>query len=91
LRVTRRIPLRDRAYLELMAETYNLTNTQNVTAVDTLGYNACSTPLRQGCPSDSTTAHPYLEFNPTYGITTNANSTAHYTPREFQLAVRLTF
>lgn len=91
LRLTRRIPIRDRAYLELMAETYNLTNTQNVTSVDTLGYNACSTPLVQGCPSDSTAAHPYLEFNPTYGVTTNANSNAIYTPREIQLAIRLKF
>ena len=91
LRVTRRIPLRDHSYLELMAETYNITNTENVTAIDTLGYNACSTPLTQGCPSDSTAAHPYLEFNPTYGITTNANSTSTYTPREFQLAARFEF
>ncbi|MGA8288762.1 MAG: hypothetical protein WB950_08655, partial [Acidobacteriaceae bacterium] len=91
LRVTRRIPLRDRAYLELMAETYNLTNTENVTAIDTLGYNACSTPLTQGCPSDSTAAHPYLEFNPTYGVTTNANSNGTYTPREFQLAATFKF
>ncbi|MES2221987.1 MAG: carboxypeptidase regulatory-like domain-containing protein [Acidobacteriota bacterium] len=91
LRVTRRIALRNRAYLELMAEAYNLTNSQNVTAIDTLGYNSCSTPLTQGCPSDSTTAHPYLEFNPTYGITTNANSTGTYTPRAFQLAARFEF
>ena len=91
LRVTRRIPLRDRAVLELMAETYNVTNTENVTAIDTFGYNACSTPLTQGCPSDSTSAHPYLEFNPTYGVTTNANSTGTYTPREFQLAARFEF
>lgn len=91
LRVTRRIPLRDKAYLELMAETYNLTNTLNATSVDTLGYNACSTPLKQGCPADSTAAHPYLEFNPTYGVTTNANSSSVYTPREIQLAVRLKF
>ncbi len=91
LRVTRRVPIQDRAYLELMVETYNLTNTQNVTSVDTLGYNACSTPLTQGCPPDSTAAHPYLEFNPTYGVTTNANSSSNYTPREIQLAVRLKF
>ena len=91
LRLTRRIPLRDRAYLELIAETYNLTNTQNVTSIDTLGYNACSTPLTQGCPSDSTAAHPYLEFNPTYGVTTNANSNSNYTPREIQVAIRLKF
>jgi hypothetical protein len=91
LRITRRIPIRNRAFLELMAETYNLTNMQNVTAVDTLGYNTCSTPLTQGCPSDSTSAHPYLEFNPTYGVTTNANSNGTYTPREFQLAARFEF
>ncbi|HET9100360.1 MAG TPA: TonB-dependent receptor, partial [Acidobacteriaceae bacterium] len=91
MRVTRRIPLHDHATLDLMAETYNLTNTENVTAIDTFGYNACSTPLTQGCPSTSTSAHPYLEFNPTYGVTTNANSTGTYTPREFQLAARLEF
>lgn len=91
LRITRRVPVKGNAYLELMAETYNITNTQNVTAVDTLGYNACSTPLTQGCPADSTSAHPYLEFNPTYGVTTNANSNSIYTPREIQLAARLKF
>lgn len=91
LRITRRVPVKNWAYLELMAETYNLTNSENVTSVDTLGYNVCSTPLTQGCPSDSTSAHPYLEFNPTYGVTTNANSNAIYTPREIQLAVRLKF
>lgn len=91
LRVTRRIPLNDSIYLELIAEAYNLTNAQNVTSIDTLGYNACSTPLTQGCPSDSTPAHPYLEFNPTYGVTTNVNSTSSYTPREIQLAARVRF
>lgn len=91
LRVTRRVPVKGRAYLELMAEAYNVTNTQNVTNVDTYGYNACSTPLAQGCPADATAAHPYLEFNPTYGVTTNANSNRVYTPREIQLAVRLKF
>jgi len=91
LRVTRRVPLRHGATLELMAEAFNLTNTLNVTNVDTLGYNVCSTPFTQGCPSDSTAAHPYLEFNPTYGVVTNANSTGTYTPREIQLAVRLRF
>jgi Carboxypeptidase regulatory-like domain/TonB-dependent Receptor Plug Domain len=91
LRITRRVPVKGNAYLELMVETYNVTNTQNVTTVDTLGYNACSTPLAQGCPADSTSAHPYLEFNPTYGVTTNANSNSIYTPREIQLAVRLKF
>ncbi|HET9087552.1 MAG TPA: carboxypeptidase regulatory-like domain-containing protein [Acidobacteriaceae bacterium] len=90
-RFTRRIPVGERAYVELFAETFNLTNTQNVTRVDTLGYTACSTPLTQGCPSGSTAAHPYLEFNPTYGVTTNVNSDAIYTPREIQLAARLNF
>lgn len=91
VRVTRRVPIKSRAYLELMAEAYNVTNMQNVTGVDTYGYNACSTPLAQGCPADATAAHPYLEFNPTYGVTTNANSNRVYTPREIQLAVRLKF
>jgi hypothetical protein len=91
LRITRRVPVKGHATLELMAEAYNLTNSLNVTRVDTLGYFACSTPRRQGCPADATRAHPYLEFNPTYGVVTNANSTSSYTPREIQLAVRLKF
>jgi hypothetical protein len=91
LRITRQIPIQARATLQLMAEAYNLTNAQNVTNIDTLGYTVCSTPFTQGCPSDSTSAHPYLEFNPTYGVVTNANSNRTYTPREIQLAVRLKF
>lgn len=91
LRITKRVPVRSWGYLELIGEVYNLTNTQNVTSIDTFGYNACSTPLRQGCPPDSTAAHPYLEFNPTYGVTTNANSNSVYTPREIQLAAKLSF
>lgn len=91
LRLTRRIDFNKRTSLELMAEGYNITNHSNVTSLDTLGYTACSTPLTQGCPSQSTAATPYLEFNPTYGTVTNANSNSVYTPREMQLAVRLKF
>ncbi|HUZ04735.1 MAG TPA: hypothetical protein VMU62_05215, partial [Acidobacteriaceae bacterium] len=91
LRLSKHVSLGSRTTLETMAEIYNLTNHLNVTAVDTLGYTACSTPLTQGCPAQATTATPYLEFNPTYGISTNANSNTNYTPRQIQLAVRLRF
>jgi len=91
LRVSKNISFGNRTSLEMMAEAYNLTNHTNITAVDTLGYTACSTPMMQGCPAQSTTAHPYLEFNPTYGMATNANSNSNYTPRQIQLAVRLKF
>jgi len=91
LRITKRVPVRTWGYVELIGEVYNLTNTQNVTSIDTFGYNACSTPLRQGCPPESTAVHPYLEFNPTYGVRTNANSNSVYTPREIQLAAKLNF
>ena len=90
-RLTRQIPIRPKVHLDLLAETFNLTNTLNVTSVDTQGYTACSTPLTQGCPAESTAAHPYLEFNPTYGVTTNANSNSVYTPRQFQFAAKLLF
>ena len=75
----------------MMVEAFNITNHINVTSVDTLGYTACSTPLTQGCPAQATSATPYLEFNPTYGTVTNANSNSVYTPRQMQLAVRLRF
>ena len=91
LRLSKHITLSKRSALEVMAEAFNLTNHTNVTAVDTLGYTACSTPLTQGCPAQSTSATPYLEFNPTYGTVTNANSSSAYTQRQIQLAVRLRF
>jgi hypothetical protein len=91
LRLTRRIDFGERTSLELMGEAYNLTNHTNVTAMDTLGYTACSTPLTQGCPSQATSATPYLEFNPTYGTVTNANSNAVYTQRQIQFGARVRF
>ncbi len=91
VRVSKHINFGKRTSLEMMAEVFNLTNHINVTSVDTLGYTACSTPLTQGCPAQSTSATPYLEFNPTYGMATNANSNSVYTPRQIQLAVRLRF
>ncbi len=91
LRLSKHISLRNRTTLELMAEAFNVTNHTNVTAVDTLGYTACSTPLTQGCPAQATAATPYLEFNPTYGMVTNVNSNSVYTQRQIQLAARLRF
>jgi hypothetical protein len=91
LRLAKRVDFRRQTSLELMAEAYNLSNHTNVTQADTLGYTACSTPLTQGCPAQATTATPYLEFNPTYGTPTNANSNAIYSQRQIQLAVRLRF
>jgi hypothetical protein len=90
-RATKRVDFGQHAHLNLMAETYNLGNHTNVTEMDTLGYTVCSTPLSQGCPAQATTATPYLEFNPTYGTPTNANSNAIYTQRQIQLAARLVF
>jgi hypothetical protein len=99
LRLGRRFDLGHLRQLELMAESFNLFNHQNVTELETTGYSI---------ESGSTSSLPTLNFlagpitNPTNGLVTKANTTAFgqplninatnfYRERQIQFGLRLRF
>jgi hypothetical protein len=83
LRAAKVFKFGERTNLELLGETFNLLNHQNVTSIDSTGY------LIDGAASPTTM--PRLTYQPTFGTITNSNSTALYRERQIQLAGRLTF
>jgi hypothetical protein len=99
LRLGRRFDLGHMRQLELLAESFNLFNHQNVTELETTGYYI---------ESGTTTSLPTLNFltgpvtNSTTGLITNANATAFgqplninatnfYRERQIQFGLRLRF
>jgi hypothetical protein len=99
LRLGRRFDLGHLRELELLAESFNLFNHQNVTELETTGYYI---------DSGTTSSLPTLNFlagpvtNPTTGAVTNANTTAFgqplninatnfYRERQIQFGLRLRF
>ncbi len=96
LRLDKHFDLHHHRELELLAESFNLFNHQNVTRIETTGYIAKrGTPTggnatlsfmtgltKKGLPSPTT-----VEF----GKPLNANSTNSYRPREFQFGLRARF
>jgi hypothetical protein len=62
--------------LELIGEAFNLANHQNVTSVNSTGYRFSGTSL---------------QYQANAGLASNSNSNFAYSPRQVQLAIRLTF
>jgi hypothetical protein len=90
LRISKRFAITEKAKLELLGESFNLLNHQNVTGVNTLGYTVAG----------SATAGNTLTFNtavasPTtsqFGLVTATNSSNFsFAPRQIQIAARLQF
>jgi outer membrane receptor protein involved in Fe transport len=81
LRVSRAFPNTGTRRVEAILDVFNLFNRLNYTAVNTLMYTV----------GGAATA-PTLTYNPTFGTLTNANSNYFvFTPRQIQLAVRVSF
>lgn len=96
LRLSRRFDLRHNRQLELLAESFNLFNHQNVTLLETTGYY-----VYRGAADGS---NPTLNFmtglnaNGTASLTTvefgkplNINATDYFRPREIQVGLRAHF
>ncbi|AXC11547.1 Oar protein [Acidisarcina polymorpha] len=83
VRAAKSFKITERSDLELMGESFNLLNHQNVTSVNTSGY------LIDGAVSPASL--PRLTYQPGFGTVTNSNSSNLYRERQIQLAVRLTF
>lgn len=76
LRAQKTFTIADKYDLQLIGETFNLANHQNVTQVNTTGYTFSGTSL---------------QYNPAAGTAQNSNSNFAYSPRQVQLAIRLMF
>lgn len=90
LRVAKRFNLGQMRQLELMAESFNLFNHQNVTEIETVGYS-----IEQGTLNG---AMPRLNFltglksgQTEFGKPLNINATDSYRERQFQFGARMRF
>lgn len=90
LRLAKRINFSARRQLELMVESFNLLNHQNVTELETVGYTIESGTSEGGRPS--------LNFlnglkagTSAFGQPFNVNATNFYTPRQMEFGVRIRF
>jgi hypothetical protein len=79
--------------LQMFAEVFNVFNHQNYTGENSTGYTfggstAGVTTAGYTGPQTYTTQ---LQYNPSFGTYTNSNSNYAYSPRQVQVAVRLSF
>jgi Carboxypeptidase regulatory-like domain/TonB dependent receptor len=95
LRLSKRFSVTERVKLELLGESFNLFNHQNVTGVNTTAYNVGTTTNTAKAITGNT-----LTFNtnasnsalPLFGAVTSTNSSGFaYTPRQIQLSARIQF
>jgi len=86
LRGSKRFQIRERYNLEFLAESFNLANHQNVTAVNTTAYTLGTSG------TGAAKINTLTQFTGSvFGATTNSNNNNIYTPRQIQLGVRLQF
>ena len=90
LRLAKHFNLGSMRQLELLAESFNLFNHQNVTELETVGYS-----IESGSVNGS---FPTLNFltglktgQTEFGLPLNVNATDFYRPRQIQLGIRLRF
>jgi hypothetical protein len=92
MRISKRIAVGERYSFELLGEAFNLFNHQNVTGINTTGYQICSNVTAQGCAgSGATVTAPALVYQTNFGAPNNANSNVAYTERQIQLGLRFMF
>ncbi len=102
LRLGRRFDLGKMRQLELLVESFNLFNHQNVTELETTGYTikSGSPPTALGTPGTSPTLNflTGVKINPVTGLSSsafgqplNVNATNFYRERQIQIGLRLRF
>jgi len=90
LRLARRFQLGEMREFELLAESFNLFNHQNVTELETVGYSIESGTVSGGLPSLHYLTG--LKAGQTeFGRPLNVNATDSYRPRQFQFGLRMRF
>lgn len=95
LRLSKRFSIAERVKLELLAESFNILNHQNVTAVNTLGYTLGNSRNASNAINGNTLTFNTSSANaalPLFQSVTNTNSSGFsYAPRQLQLGVRAQF
>ena len=95
LRLSKRFTVYERFKLELMAESFNILNKQNVTAVNTTGYFLGNSKNSANAVTGNTLSFNTSSSNaalPLFQSITNTNSSGFsFAPRQLQLAVRAQF
>jgi len=95
LRVSKRFTVAERVKLELLAESFNILNKQNVTAVNLTGYFLGTTTNATTKALNGNTLTYNLSSGtnaPLFGTTSNTNSSNFsFAPRQIQLAARVQF
>jgi hypothetical protein len=82
LRFQKEIPFGERYHLQLMANVFNVANHQNYDGINSTGYVMSSTGALTGTAT----------WQSNYGQFTSSNSSGFlYTPRNIEIAARLTF
>ena len=90
LRLSKRTELRKGVTLELLGESFNLLNHQNVTSIDTTGYSI-SNSSTVGTLSKLTWQSGAAAGSSEFGTILNANNTNLYQDRQIQVSTRLHF
>ncbi|RZU41733.1 TonB-dependent receptor [Edaphobacter modestus] len=97
LRISKRFSITERAKLELLGETFNLANHQNVTGVNTLGYSLGTTTVTTAGVTRPTGNTLTFNTSPTtqasqFGAVTSTNSSNfQFAARQIQIGARLQF
>ncbi len=90
VRISKRTEITPRVSLELLGESFNLLNHQNVTSIDTTGYSISNSSV-VGTPSKLIWQSGTTAGSSEFGTVLNANNTNLYQNRQIQLSARLHF
>ena len=90
LRISKRTQLRPGVTLELLGESFNLLNHQNITSIDRTGYSL-SNSSTVGAPSKLTWQSGATPGSSQFGTPLNGNNTNLYQDRQIQISARLHF
>jgi hypothetical protein len=94
-RLSKKLNFANHRELELLAESYNLFNHQNVTRIETTGYIIDRGSTDGGKPTfnflTGLTKAGLPSTTPEFGNPLDVNATNFYRPREFQFGVRARF
>ncbi len=90
LRISKRTQITPRVTLELLGESFNLMNHQNITSIDTTGYSISNSSSVGGL-SKLTWQSGTKAGSSEFGTPLNANNTNLYQDRQIQVSTRLHF
>jgi hypothetical protein len=93
LRISKKFNFTERYAAEVIGQAFNLFDHVNATGVTNGGYTIATsgnTTTSSGTVTCSA-ASPCLNFNPTFGVISNGNSTYAYSPRQVEIGFRFLF